>query len=247
MTVDQNLDWDGCFNVRDLGGLHASDGRQIRRGAIVRADHTNRLTAAGWSALQSHGVRTVIDLRDAAEREPDAAPRAAQQTTVELPLEDLTDSTFWQQWRSLCCTPLYHRAFLERCPERIAAVIAAIAEAGPGGVLIHCGHGRDRTGLVTLVLLALIGVSPEEIAADYALSADRLRPLFAQMGRDDEEIRIQAQLRQANASARSEILATLEALDAAAYLHAGGLRAEHLAAIHTRLLGEPTSRSAGQR
>src|SRR6185503_13533866 len=100
--ADRQLDWDGCFNVRDLGGLPTTDGRVTRRGAVVRSDNVNRLTAVGWSQLQAYGVRTIIDLRDADERGPDAAPRPVDLTTVELPLEDLTDTEFWQEWRRFC-------------------------------------------------------------------------------------------------------------------------------------------------
>jgi protein tyrosine/serine phosphatase len=236
---DRHLDWDGCFNVRDLGGLPATDGRPIRRGAVVRGDQANRLTAAGWSALEAHGVRTIIDLRDPTERRPDAAPRPAHLTTIELPLEDQADNEFWHHWRRFSCTPLYYRPFLDHASARMAAVFAAIAEADPGGVLVHCGAGRDRTGLVTLVLLALLGVSPELIAADHALSADRLRPLFAREGRADEDVGAQEQLRRANTSARAEILATLASLDATAYLRAGGLRSDQLGTISRRLLADP--------
>ena len=239
MTVERHLGWDGCWNVRDLGGLTTADGRVIRQGALVRGDSAHRLTPAGWSALRAHGVRTVVDLRDPTERTGNAAPRPTDLTTVELPLEDRTDDAFWERWRHLSGTPLYYRAFLDQWPERFAAVVAAIAEAGPGGVLIHCAAGRDRTGLVTLVLLALLGVPPEEIAADYALSADRLRLRFAAEGREDEDLATQAHLRQANTSARQTILALLTAFDAAAYLRDGGLRPDQQAALIRRLLDAP--------
>jgi hypothetical protein len=55
-----HLDWDGCFNVRDLGGLPTVDGRVTRTGAVVRADALDGLSAAGWTALLDHGVRTVV-------------------------------------------------------------------------------------------------------------------------------------------------------------------------------------------
>ena len=239
MAVGRHLDWDGCYNVRDLGGLRAAGGRPIRRGAVVRSDAVSRLTAAGWSALHAHGVRTIVNLRDPTEYEPDVAPRPAGLTTLTLPLEDRSDAEFWRQWRDLSSTPLYYRPFLHHRPERVAAVFAAIAEASPGGVLLHCAAGRDRTGLIALVLLTLVGVSPEEIAADHALSAERLRLRSVHLGRVDEDIRAQELLRAANTSARAEILATLASFDPADYLRAAGLGDDRLAAVRTRLLGAP--------
>jgi len=73
----RELSWDGCVNVRDLGGLG-----QVRPGAVVRMEAPTRSSEAGWAAAWGYGVRTVVDLRDADEREPDLAPRPAGVTTA---------------------------------------------------------------------------------------------------------------------------------------------------------------------
>jgi protein tyrosine/serine phosphatase len=78
----RHLDWEGCFNVRDLGGLPAKGGRRTRWGAVVRADALDGLTQAGWRALTEHGVRTVIDLRNDDELGVDVAPRPRHVTTI---------------------------------------------------------------------------------------------------------------------------------------------------------------------
>ena len=49
-ALRRSLAWDGCFNVRDLGGLETASGGRTRRGMVVRADNVRRLTAAGWQA-----------------------------------------------------------------------------------------------------------------------------------------------------------------------------------------------------
>ncbi|RPI70219.1 MAG: hypothetical protein EHM38_06360, partial [Geobacteraceae bacterium] len=61
--IDRILPWEGCNNVRDLGGLRTSDGRLTRWKTIVRSDTPAKLTAAGWSALYNYGIRTIITLR----------------------------------------------------------------------------------------------------------------------------------------------------------------------------------------
>jgi hypothetical protein len=48
--AERHLEWDDCFNARDLGGLPTIDARQIRRGALVRADALDRLSPAGWAS-----------------------------------------------------------------------------------------------------------------------------------------------------------------------------------------------------
>jgi protein-tyrosine phosphatase len=235
----RHLDWDGCFNVRDLGGLRASDGRETRWGAAVRADSLDQLTAAGWAALYEHGVRTVIDLRNEDERAPDEAPRPSGVTTMHVPLDGTDDREFWDVWESgpQFGTPLYYRPHLDRFPERSVAVMAAVARAEPGGVVFHCVGGRDRAGQIGMLVLAVVGVAPEDIAADYALSAERLRARYAARGEEDEGALLDAFLESQATSAREIIIATLAELDVEAHLRAGGLTDGDLVALRARLLG----------
>jgi protein-tyrosine phosphatase len=171
LITERDLHWDGCTNARDLGGLPTADGRVTRRGALVRSDAVDGLGADGWAALRAHGVRTIIDLRNEDER----AESAGGVETVHFPLDGLDeDPDFWADWANgpQFGTPLYYAPFLERFPERLEQVLDVIERAEPGGVLFHCVGGRDRTGLVAIVLLAIAGVPPDLIAADYVRGAE---------------------------------------------------------------------------
>ncbi len=225
MTENRCLKWDGCVNVRDLGGLKTRDGRTTRWGALVRADHPARLSASGWSALTAHGIRTIVSLRTHGQEEhvPDIAPRPPELTTVCAEIEDLTDNEFLQKWAmtELWSTPLYYRDALARWPERHAAAISTIARAQPGGVLFHCVRGVDRTGIMTILLLSAVGVSADEIIADYEISLDPER----------EEL-----LAREHTSTREVIHATLDGLDIDTYLRDGGLSQDDLAALRARFL-----------
>ncbi|MEU4404791.1 tyrosine-protein phosphatase [Streptosporangium sp. NPDC023963] len=237
---DRHLDWDGCHNVRDLGGMRTADGRETRWGALIRSDAPERLSPAGWRALADHGVRTVVDLRNDGDWRGETVRRPTGLTTVRVPLDDRGDTEFWSGLAGLYGTPLYYRPFLERKAERCVAAISAIARAEPGGVVVHCMAGRDRTGLVTLLMLALVGVPAADIAADYELSAERLRPLFVKLGEADESPRIQAALARANTTAREVVTATVESLDVESYLRGAGLGDDDLAAARARLVGPAT-------
>jgi protein-tyrosine phosphatase len=226
MTLNRLLTWDGCNNVRDLGGLNTSDGRKTRWGAVVRSDHPAKLTADGWSALYAHGIRTIISLRThglVEEDYLDTTPRLANITAIDAAIEDFTDEEFVKQWvdTGLWSTPLYYRDALQRWPERHVAAIRAIAQAKPGGVLFHCKRGHDRTGIISLLLLALVGVAPEDILADYELSVDLEREEF---------------LAREGTSTREVILDTINQLDAENYLLSGGLSQADLEAIRNRFL-----------
>jgi hypothetical protein len=239
LVARRDLEWDGCFNVRDLGGLPTSDGGHTQLGAVVRADALDGLTAAGWEALIARGVRTIIDLRNDDERGPDAAGRPASVTTLELPLDGVEDREFWDAWDSgpQFGTPLYYGPHLERFPERTAAVIAAIADAQPGGVVFHCGGGKDRTGQVAMVLLALAGVPADVIAEDYCVSAERLSQRYAALGEEDDGPEVAAFLDGLGTTAREVIVDLVRSLDVEACLRSGGLEDIHLTAVRARLVG----------
>ena len=245
MISDRRLEWDGCFNVRDLGGFQTFDGRRTRWGAVVRADGLDRLTGAGWAALQAHGVRTIIDLRNDDEIRSDLQPRPKGLTTTHVPLDDIADTEFWEYcWSNdLDGSPLYYRDFLERKPRRCAAAVAAIARAGSGGVVYHCGRGRDRTGLVTLLLLALVGVAPDDIASDYELSTEGVRRLDAALEEEDQGAVIDEILSRKKTTSRALILDLLDSIDVERYLRSGGLEHDEVIAIRERLL-EPVPSAA---
>ena len=218
--------WEGCSNVRDLGGLTTCDGRMTRWGAIVRSDTPARLTPAGWSALYAYGIRTIITLRTHGmlEDELDFTSPYSDLMTLQVAIEDVTDSEFVEQWAAseLWATPLYYKDALWRWPERHAAVISAIAQAQPGGVLFHCIRGNDRTGIIALLLLTLAGVTPDDMIADYELSPDPER---------------EALLVREHSSVREALSNALEGLNIESYLSLGGVSQSNLAAVRQRLFG----------
>ncbi|GAA3585706.1 tyrosine-protein phosphatase [Amycolatopsis ultiminotia] len=256
MGTNRVVDWEGFFNTRDLGGLPAGSGNHTRRGAFFRAADLRFATEAGWSEARSRGVRTIVDLRNADEIRPAAAARAgfvgAAQfggsaagaltppgtVRIEVPLDDAGDVEFWQYVRTeqLDGSPLYYRVFLERKAERCAAVLTALARTEPGGVLFHCSAGRDRTGLVSLLLLALAGVEPDAIAADYDLSTEALKPLYAALGVDDQGPLIRAVLEERDTTTRDAVLHVLDGFDAWQYLLDAGVTAEDLDILRDRLV-----------
>jgi protein-tyrosine phosphatase len=91
---DGRLTWDGCVNVRDLGGHPTEDGRETRYRAIVRADNIRRLGEAGWEALQAYGVTSIVDLRVHSELAEDP-PRDLPIDVVHVPVVAELDSPHW--------------------------------------------------------------------------------------------------------------------------------------------------------
>ena len=220
------LDWPDCKNVRDLGGLRTRTGGLTHFGGILRADTPSRLTAAGWAALYDYGIRTIVSLRTHGMTEPelDVSAPYPDIAIVQVEIEDVTNRDFVQKWAStdFWSTPLYYPDALQLWPERHAAAVSAIGQAAPGGVLFHCIRGHDRTGIISLLLLALTGVAPEDILADYALSLDPERETL---------------LASRQTTTREVLLGTLAQLDAESYLLSGGASRDDLSAVRARLLG----------
>ena len=202
---------------RDLGGLRTTDGRRIRPGALLRARSLDDVDDDGWAELHALGVRTLIDLRNDDERA--AAPRPDGIAAVHVPLDGADDREFWDEWAAdwRFGTPVYYGPHIARFPERSVAVLESIAYAQPGGVLFHCMGGRDRTGMIAMLVLTLVGVAPEDIAADYELSAT--------------DPAVAAGLARAGTTARAELLRTLAEVDFAPF-------EPYEAALRARLLGD---------
>jgi protein-tyrosine phosphatase len=244
----RNLDWEGCLNVRDLGGHRTAEGGETRFGEVVRADSIRQLTGDGWAAAVDYGVRTVVDLRMDAELEADPP--------AELPVDVLHFPFFREDEEAFAeveaasarapdnatATRDVYLVFLERFRANVAAAFGAVARAPEGAVVVHCMGGKDRTGLLVALLLHIAGVEDPEIAADYAVSEERLRPRheswLAEAGTEAERERI----RRIAATPAASMLAVLEELErrygsVEGYLRAGGLGDEELELVRKRLRG----------
>lgn len=163
------IEIDGLANVRDLGGLPRPDGSLTAAGVFYRSDNVDQITSHGWSQLRDVGIRTIVDLRQPAERARDTSRRPDWVSTVEIDLDGLENEAFWvDYWTTgLVGTALYFLPHLAAMPERAGGVLAALLTARSGGVLFHCMGGRDRTGLIALLLLTAAAVTREAIVDDY--------------------------------------------------------------------------------
>ncbi|MFK0247558.1 tyrosine-protein phosphatase [Amycolatopsis azurea] len=231
MIGNRDLSWDGCVNVRDLGGL----GR-VKPRAVVRMEAPTSLSEAGWASAWAYGVRTVVDLRDPDESEPDHAPRPAGITTVNAPL-DPVGTPFYERWQKIdsLASPLYFPALLAEHPEPVVTAVRAIANAEPGCVVFHCASGKDRTGLLALVLLTLAGAAPEEIVADYLLTFDRMKQRHDELGFRDQLTAVAELLEARGTTFEASLTSTITSLTMPDYLLANGLSDAELAALRTRL------------
>lgn len=223
MTRNRVLVWDGCVNVRDLGGLPLEGGGETQFGVVVRADSIRGLTELGWQALLDYGVGSAIDLR--------AADELAADPQVEAPIPvvhaPLAPSNL--DWSSMRAGYL---DLLETFRPQFARVVTLVARA-ERPVVVHCQGGRDRTGLVVALVLALAGVDFETIATDHELSEENWAPYLDAWYAEAESEQELERRRRVTAPAGRAMVAVLEEVAARygsprLYLVSGGASEEDL-------------------
>ncbi len=167
----RHIELPGVLNLRDLGNYPAAGGGSVRWRALLRSDALHQLDTGGLAALAGLDLRTVLDLRTLPETI--AAPSmldglGAKVTHVSILCGDL-------QSLPLELDAIY-RYMVGECADAIAEAIKVLCAADALPALVHCSAGKDRTGIVSALVLAVLGVPDQVIAADYALSARYLDP-----------------------------------------------------------------------
>jgi protein tyrosine/serine phosphatase len=181
-SYPRNLGFSATYNFRDVGGYPGLDGRTVRWRRLFRSDALHRIGEVDAAAFAQLGVRTVIDLRRPAEVEKfGRVPERHGMDYRHLVLNHIDWETISRaddvpQDRWLADRYLN---FAEDGREAILASLRIIAEPSRAPVIVHCMAGKDRTGTVCALALALLGVSDEDIAADYALTTEAMTALTA--------------------------------------------------------------------
>ncbi|MBZ0296676.1 MAG: tyrosine-protein phosphatase [Anaerolineae bacterium] len=237
---------EGGSNIRDIGGYSASGGKVTRWKTIVRSAGMDQITAAGQHGLLDYGVRHIIDLRDVAEtmNTPNVFAKSTAVYYCNCPVIGMEDVN--KAIEDVPTMVEMYTIILERCRGQIKNVLETIAQHLPNGpVVIHCWAGKDRTGIITALLLGLVGVPAETIAQDYAMSyellADRIeawRIYNLENGIDSSTFD------EKNRSRPETMLATLDYLDShlggiESYLRAIGLSDTAMNTLRTHLVEDP--------
>jgi len=155
---------DGANNTRDIGGYLTEDGRRVKWRMVYRSGKLTGLTTVGCDEFRALGVRRVVDFRNRLASSPlfggdalcvfDAAPvdlfpvgGSEADPTVPAYVASVRDNA-----------DSYRRA------------LSLLADSGNLPLLYHCAAGKDRSGIMTALLLRLLGVDRETVMQDYGLS-----------------------------------------------------------------------------
>ncbi|WP_039741564.1 tyrosine-protein phosphatase [Salinibacterium sp. PAMC 21357] len=196
------LTWDGYINARDLGGLptELSSTGVTASGRVARGPRRERLTESGWKDARAWGLASVIDLRCAYEVGPGEGDHVipdevfAGIAIVNAPTEDQNDPEFMEVCTPILDSPEYWAHNWRLQPQFVLGTLEAIASSQPG-TLVHCSAGRDRTGMISALLLGNAGVTPAAVAADYAASVHAMATIEQiAPGTEPEEVRSPAEV-----------------------------------------------------
>lgn len=156
-------------NTRDLGDYTRKNGEKTRCDQFLRSDKPGCPSKSDFHFLLSHGITTIIDLRE------EAAVNRQENPFLGCP------GFSWHH------CPIVEGSGIPESVEAVPGSYLQIAEspgaaeafrvmgAAPGGVLFHCSAGKDRTGTLSAILLTLADVPEEQIVQDYLLSRECLR------------------------------------------------------------------------
>jgi protein-tyrosine phosphatase len=234
---------EGCLNFRDLGGYPAADGARVRWRRMFRSDALCALTPADVGRLRDEiGLSTVVDLRSTAElrADGDGPLRRAGLAHHHLPLFD-GDAVRPEDVTVPVTLADRYWLLAEYAKARIASVLTALA-ASDGPAVYHCAAGKDRTGVISAVVLGVLGVPDEVIVADYAATKENLEAIIERLMATKSYATVLASLPPDTLHAEAEtMVAFLERIrarygDMRGYALAAGVTPDALEALMVRLI-----------
>jgi protein-tyrosine phosphatase len=167
---------EGMLNVRDLGGFRTKSGQLTRSRVFLRGDAPYRISDSARQHIIDSGLTAVIDMRyphEVAQR-PNRFAHVDGVAFEIIPL--YVETSFFSMIRQLRDGGSWYCSILDNGGDPIRKIITAMAQAD-GMCLLHCYLGKDRTGIVTALLLELMGVHEDDIIADYMVTQERLLPV----------------------------------------------------------------------
>ncbi|WEV70802.1 tyrosine-protein phosphatase [Lactobacillus sp. ESL0785] len=175
---------DGPLNFRDVGGYQNSVGQTVKWNKIYRSDSLSSLTPHDQQKLADLHVTVDCDLRSAYEKETSPDKSWFKREFVDVPVysEDIADQQNDRKvYRFLHHIPdmkdnfigrIYQQTLLSPHSQDIfTQIFAQLLELPEDEALVyHCSAGKDRTGMVSALILMALGVDDDTIARDYLLT-----------------------------------------------------------------------------
>lgn len=178
LPLERCLRFQGCFNFRDVGGYPAADGQRVRWRKLFRSDALENLSPLDRARIAELGLTTAIDLRAPAEmgeRGSVSSDGIAANACLTLSMNDMLPprEPLAGLMEAAFVASRYHD-MLRQGKETMCEVLAILTDPSLYPVAIFCGDGRDRVGIVTAIVLGLLGVPDEVIVTEYMISREAM-------------------------------------------------------------------------
>lgn len=164
-----------AYNVREIGGYVGTQGISAWK-CFLRGDDLSALSTSDIAYLKAYGVTSVLDLRSNQEclAQPDALLHESWITHYHISfMVGNVDNIMLNVDKDVQIDSFYITLLQEK--EKVAHIMNTIADAPAGCMLFHCAGGKDRTGVLSMLLLSLLEVDKEDIMANYQMSHTNLR------------------------------------------------------------------------
>ena len=164
---------DSIANIRDFGGTITKDGRTIRRNKLIRSAHLGKATKEDIEFLeQEHGLRSVVDLRT--KREVHEVPDQYYDLNyLYRPIIEAFEDGITHEKQEVHKMPDLEETYRmivkdEKYSRNLKTTVETIMDqVSQGAVLWHCSEGKDRCGMVSVMMHLLLGVDKQTIFEDY--------------------------------------------------------------------------------
>jgi protein-tyrosine phosphatase len=168
----RTIDINGLSNARDLGGLSVGGENLTNFRVVVRGESPQLITKNGIKSIKEYNITDVVDLRSNLESKNLGYGHASELKIHPAPM--IKDSSFISNVGIRLGRKHEYENYLKEGRKSFKILFAAINNAA-GAVYLHCAVGKDRTGVVSSVLLMALGVSREDILNDYIYSKQSVK------------------------------------------------------------------------
>jgi len=212
-SYSRHIPFEGIYNFRDLGGYRTREGQTVQWRQMFRSGELQHMTEYDAILFREEiRLASVLDLRSKKEIEQHGIGLVPElgvsYKNILFTGNPNGDSALKRYKVSLNMGELYLYLFKDtKIGLRVAEALSIIAKPQNRPLVFHCVGGKDRTGILSAVILSILGVSDADIIKDYVLTEKHMPSLISRISNDPKRAGLFKQLPYYVAEASAESMA----------------------------------------